>query len=61
MTLLLNNNEIAQLITMPQCVEVLEDAYREHGLAARRIAGAATSSFRPAKAAPMFSQISRAR
>ncbi|HUK40825.1 MAG TPA: ornithine cyclodeaminase family protein [Candidatus Acidoferrales bacterium] len=32
MTLLLNNSEIAELITMEQCIEVLEDAYREHGL-----------------------------
>lgn len=32
MTLLLNNTEIAQLITMPECIEVLEDGYREHGL-----------------------------
>ena len=32
MTLLLNNNEIAELIAMPQCIDVLEDAYREHGL-----------------------------
>ena len=32
MTLLLNNSEIAELITMPQCIEVLDDAYREHGL-----------------------------
>ena len=32
MTLLLNNREIAELITMPQCIEVLDDAYREHGL-----------------------------
>ena len=32
MTLLLNNSEIAKLITMPQCIEVLDDAYREHGL-----------------------------
>jgi ornithine cyclodeaminase/alanine dehydrogenase-like protein (mu-crystallin family) len=31
MTLLLNNSEIAKLITMPQCIEVLDDAYREHG------------------------------
>ena len=32
MTLLLNNNEIAELISMPQCIDVLDDAYREHGL-----------------------------
>lgn len=31
MTLLLNNDEISQLITMPECVELLEDGYREHG------------------------------
>ena len=28
MTLLLNNSEIAELITMSQCIDVLEDAYR---------------------------------
>jgi alanine dehydrogenase len=32
MTLLLNNDEIAQLISMPECIELLDDAYREHGL-----------------------------
>ncbi|MFQ5902396.1 MAG: ornithine cyclodeaminase family protein [Candidatus Binatia bacterium] len=32
MTLLLNNNEIAQLITMRECIDVLEEGYREHGL-----------------------------
>jgi alanine dehydrogenase len=32
MTLLLNNTEIAQLITMPECIAVLEDGYCEHGL-----------------------------
>lgn len=32
MTLLLNNNEIAQLITMRECIDILEDGYREHGL-----------------------------
>ena len=32
MTLLLNNSEIAQLITMPECIDVLEEAYCEHGL-----------------------------
>jgi ornithine cyclodeaminase/alanine dehydrogenase-like protein (mu-crystallin family) len=32
MTRLLNNDEIARLITMPECVELLDDAYREHGL-----------------------------
>jgi ornithine cyclodeaminase/alanine dehydrogenase-like protein (mu-crystallin family) len=31
-TLLLNNAEIGQLITMPECIAVLEDGYREHGL-----------------------------
>ncbi|MGH7829541.1 MAG: ornithine cyclodeaminase family protein, partial [Candidatus Binatia bacterium] len=31
MTLLINNAEVAQLITMRECVEVLEEAYREHG------------------------------
>lgn len=31
MTLLLNNDEIAQLISMQECVEILEDGYREHG------------------------------
>jgi alanine dehydrogenase len=30
--LLLNNKEIAGLISMPECIDVLEDAYREHGL-----------------------------
>jgi len=32
MTLLLNNDEIAQLITMKECIEVLDEGYREHGL-----------------------------
>jgi ornithine cyclodeaminase/alanine dehydrogenase-like protein (mu-crystallin family) len=32
MALLLNNAEIAQLISMPECIAVLEDGYREHGL-----------------------------
>lgn len=32
MTLLLNNEEIARMITMRECVEILEDGYREHGL-----------------------------
>ncbi|HLC27031.1 MAG TPA: ornithine cyclodeaminase family protein [bacterium] len=32
MTLLLNNEEIAQLISMRECIEVLRDGYREHGL-----------------------------
>ena len=32
MTLLLNNKEIAHLITMRECIDVLEDGYREHGL-----------------------------
>lgn len=32
MTLLLNNSEIAQLISMRECVEVLEEGYRECGL-----------------------------
>ncbi|MBI3013895.1 MAG: ornithine cyclodeaminase family protein [Candidatus Tectomicrobia bacterium] len=32
MTLLLNNEEIAQLISMRECIDVLRDGYREHGL-----------------------------
>lgn len=32
MTLLLNNEEIAGLITMPECIGLLDDGYREHGL-----------------------------
>src|SRR3989338_3602404 len=32
MTLLLNNAEIAQLISMQECIDVLEEGYREHGL-----------------------------
>ncbi|MBI4523223.1 MAG: ornithine cyclodeaminase family protein [Deltaproteobacteria bacterium] len=32
MTLLLNNSEIARLITMRECVEILEEGYRELGL-----------------------------
>ena len=32
MTLLLNNDEISRLISMRECVEILDDAYREHGL-----------------------------
>src|SRR5689334_7596997 len=32
MTLLLNNDAISKLITMPECIETLDDAYREHGL-----------------------------
>jgi len=32
MTLFLNNEEISRLITMRECVEVLEDGYREHGM-----------------------------
>ena len=35
MTLLLNNDEIARLITMRDCVELLDDGYREHGLGPR--------------------------
>jgi ornithine cyclodeaminase/alanine dehydrogenase-like protein (mu-crystallin family) len=31
MTLLLNNDAISKLITMPECIETLDDAYREHG------------------------------
>jgi len=31
MTLLLNNAEMAQLISMRECVDILEEAYREHG------------------------------
>jgi len=31
MTLLLNNEEISRLITMPECIEILDDGYREHG------------------------------
>ena len=31
MTLLLNNNDIAGLITMRECIDVLEEGYREHG------------------------------
>src|SRR5262249_13422318 len=32
MTLLRNNEEISRLISMRECVEILDDAYREHGL-----------------------------
>ena len=32
MTLLLNNDEIAQLIHMRDCIDLLDDGYREHGL-----------------------------
>ncbi len=32
MTLLLNNSEIAQLITTKECIDILEEGYREHGL-----------------------------
>ena len=32
MTLLLNNDEIARLITTRECIDILEDGYREHGL-----------------------------
>ena len=32
MTLLLNNDEIAQLITMKECIDILDDGYKEHGL-----------------------------
>ena len=32
MTLLLNNEEISRLISMRECVEILDEAYREHGL-----------------------------
>jgi hypothetical protein len=31
-TLLLNNDEIARLIDMRECIELLDDGYREHGL-----------------------------
>jgi ornithine cyclodeaminase/alanine dehydrogenase-like protein (mu-crystallin family) len=31
MTLLLNNDAISKLITMPECIALLDDAYREHG------------------------------
>ncbi len=32
MTLLLNNEEISGLISTRECVDILDDAYREHGL-----------------------------
>jgi alanine dehydrogenase len=32
MTLLLNNDEISRLIDMGECIELLDDGYREHGL-----------------------------
>jgi alanine dehydrogenase len=32
MTLLLNNDEISRLIDMRECIELLDDGYREHGL-----------------------------
>lgn len=32
MTLLINNDEIKKLISMRQCIDVLEEGYREHGL-----------------------------
>ena len=32
MTLLLNNNEIEQLVSMRECIDLLEEGYRECGL-----------------------------
>ena len=29
MTLILSNDDVAKLITMPECIEVLEEAYAE--------------------------------
>jgi alanine dehydrogenase len=49
MTLLLNDDEIGQLLTMELCLRVLDDAYREHGQG-RAVNAAITQILMPTRA-----------